>query len=91
MKSLKTRPVAKDVSETTASVYFEGLGRLKDTPVYQLPKLDIGAVVEGPAMILDDTQTIVVIPGARVVVTKNHLYITIAEVVGDGKKSDHAV
>ena len=67
--------------ETTASVYFDSVGRVDNTPVYQLPTLDVGSVVEGPAMILDDTQTIVVIPGARATVTKNHLYITIQDVV----------
>ena len=32
-------------------------------------------MVEGPAMIIDDTQTIVVVPGAEAVLTSRHLVI----------------
>ncbi|KAG8975636.1 hypothetical protein FRC05_005429 [Tulasnella sp. 425] len=63
--------------ETTTSVYFESVGRVDDTPVYKLPDLDVGDVLRGPAMILDDTQTIVVVPDAEVTVTRNHLYIVL--------------
>lgn len=63
--------------ETTTSVYFESVGRVNDTPVYKLPDLDVGDVLRGPAMILDDTQTIVVVPDAEVTVTRNHLYIVL--------------
>ena len=45
--------------------------------MFLLSELDIGDAVEGPAMIIDDTQTIVVIPGAKAVLTSNHLYITL--------------
>ncbi|KZS88537.1 hypothetical protein SISNIDRAFT_475968 [Sistotremastrum niveocremeum HHB9708] len=62
--------------DSTHSVYFEG-GRVDDTPVYLLEKLDVGDEITGPAMIIDDTQTIVVDPKAVVIVTRNHLYITI--------------
>jgi N-methylhydantoinase A/oxoprolinase/acetone carboxylase beta subunit len=30
-------------------------------------------MIVGPAMIIDDTQTIVVVPGAKVVLTSRHL------------------
>lgn len=63
--------------ETTTSVYFESVGRVNDTPVYKLPDLEVGDVLRGPAMILDDTQTIVVVPDAEVTVTRNHLYIVL--------------
>lgn len=59
-------------------MYFDKLGRVDDTPVYLLDNLEVGDVVEGPAMIIDDTQTIVVIPGAEAVLTSKHLYITLA-------------
>jgi 5-oxoprolinase (ATP-hydrolysing) len=58
-------------------VYFDKVGRVNDTPVFLLRKLDIGDVVDGPAMIIDDTQTIVVVPGAKAILTSNHLYITL--------------
>jgi 5-oxoprolinase (ATP-hydrolysing) len=59
-------------------VYFDQVGRLDDTPVFLLDRLDVGDVVEGPAMIIDDTQTIVVVPAAKAVLTSRHLYITLA-------------
>jgi 5-oxoprolinase (ATP-hydrolysing) len=43
--------------------------------VFLLGKLDIGDEVDGPAMIIDDTQTIVLVPGAKAVLTTQHLYI----------------
>lgn len=60
------------------SVYFgDGMGRVDNTPVYQLGNLDVGDVVQGPAMLIDDTQTIVVVPKSEAVVTSRHLYITL--------------
>jgi 5-oxoprolinase (ATP-hydrolysing) len=56
------------------SVYFES-GREADTPVFELDKLEVGDEVQGPAVVIDDTQTIVVIPGARALLTRKHLYI----------------
>lgn len=58
-------------------MYFDKLGRVNDTPVFLLDKLEVGDAVEGPAMIIDNTQTIVVVPGAKAVLTTNHVYITL--------------
>jgi len=63
--------------DITTSVYFDVVGRVDNTPVFQLPRLEIGDLIKGPAMIIDDTQTIVVVPGATVTVTRKHLYITL--------------
>ncbi|EIN04199.1 5-oxoprolinase [Punctularia strigosozonata HHB-11173 SS5] len=71
---LTRKPVDLSRAAMTYSVYFD-TGRVDDTPVYELDKLDIGDEVEGPAMIIDDTQTIVVIPGAKALLTRKHLYI----------------
>ena len=43
--------------------------------MFLLEQLKVGEVVEGPAMIIDETQTIVVVPGARAVVMEKHLCI----------------
>jgi 5-oxoprolinase (ATP-hydrolysing) len=60
------------------SVYFAPpMGRVEDTLVYLLGNLDVGDLVEGPAMVIDETQTIVVIPGAKALVTNQGLYIKI--------------
>jgi 5-oxoprolinase (ATP-hydrolysing) len=77
---LAQRPVdvqAKADHSRQFSVYFDKIGRVNDTPVFLLDKLDVGDVVEGPAMIIDDTQTIVLVPGAKSVLTSKHLYITL--------------
>ncbi|KAK7055126.1 Hydantoinase/oxoprolinase-domain-containing protein [Favolaschia claudopus] len=77
---LKTRPVdvqAKAEHARKFSVYFDRVGRVDDTPVFLLDNLEIGDEVEGPAMIIDNTQTIVLVPGARSVLTSKHLYITL--------------
>ncbi|KAJ2928426.1 hypothetical protein H1R20_g8677, partial [Candolleomyces eurysporus] len=62
------------------SVYFAPpTGRVDDTPVYLLGNLAVGDLVEGPAMVIDETQTIVVIPGAKALVTSRGLYIKVDE------------
>lgn len=77
LEQLQTRGVDRTKAETTHSVYFDGVGRVEDTPVFLLPALEKGDTLEGPAMIIDDTQTIVLIPGAKAVLTSKHLYITL--------------
>ncbi|KDQ17380.1 hypothetical protein BOTBODRAFT_64359 [Botryobasidium botryosum FD-172 SS1] len=77
VSSLDTRPVSESKVDSKHSVYFEEKGRLDDTPVYLLPNLEVGEVVHGPAMVIDDTQTIVVDVGAQAVVTTQHLFITL--------------
>jgi 5-oxoprolinase (ATP-hydrolysing) len=75
---LTQRPIDRiEKADSTYSVYFDKVGRVTDTPVFRLDKLDVGDTVEGPAMIIDETQTIVVVPGAKAVLTSQHVYITL--------------
>ncbi|PFH49537.1 hypothetical protein AMATHDRAFT_147525 [Amanita thiersii Skay4041] len=67
---------AKTHADSHYGVYFDKLGRVDQTPVFLLDKMEVGDVVEGPAMVIDNTQTIVVVPGARALLTSRHLYIT---------------
>jgi 5-oxoprolinase (ATP-hydrolysing) len=77
VSKLTKRPVdRKHKADSTYSVYFDKIGRVDETPVFLLDKLGIGDVMEGPAMIIDETQTIVVVPGWNAVVTSKHLFIT---------------
>lgn len=62
---------------STTSVYFDKIGRVPDTPVFLLEQLKVGDEVTGPAMIIDDTQTIVVVPGAKAALSSKHLYVTL--------------
>lgn len=77
LEKLQTRAVERARADTTHSTYFDGVGRVEDTPVFRLPSLHTGDTLEGPAMIIDDTQTIVLIPGAKATLTSKHLYITL--------------
>lgn len=47
--------------------------------MFLLEHLSIGDEVAGPAMIIDDTQTIVVVPGAKALLSSKHLYVTLGE------------
>jgi 5-oxoprolinase (ATP-hydrolysing) len=62
---------------SATSVYFDKVGRVPDTPVFLLEQLKVGDEVTGPAMIIDDTQTIVLVPGAQAVLSSKHLYVTL--------------
>ena len=74
---LARRPVDRAKADSVHSVYFDGVGRVEDTPVFLLASLGVGDTVEGPAMIIDNTQTVVLIPGATAVLTSKQLYITL--------------
>ena len=77
VERLHTRVVSPESADTRYSVYFEGRGRIAETPVFVLDRLEIGDVVEGPAVIIDETQTVVLVEGAKAVLTSRHLYITL--------------
>jgi len=70
-------PASESKVDSRHSVYFEGVGRVNDTPVYLLDSLDIGETVKGPAMVVDGTQTIVVIPGAEAITLSRWLMIKV--------------
>ncbi|CAL5874894.1 uncharacterized protein PFLUO_LOCUS9196 [Penicillium psychrofluorescens] len=69
-------------------VYFEN-GR-HETPIYKLDDLKIDDRVTGPAILADDTQTIVVPPGATALLTKTHVVINIGEADGKNTRIDTA-
>lgn len=73
LKTIKRQSVSEKKQHGKQEVYFEG-GRL-NTPIYKLEDLDVGDVVEGPAMLADGTQTIVVTPKAKALVTETHVVI----------------
>jgi 5-oxoprolinase (ATP-hydrolysing) len=60
-----------------SQVYFEE-GR-HDTPVYKLADLQVNDRVKGPAILADDTQTIVVTPGASALLTKTHVVVNVGD------------
>ncbi|KAJ5083076.1 hypothetical protein N7532_012119 [Penicillium argentinense] len=54
----------KTAPANTTTAYFDGYSKRVDTPVYLLDQLEKGSRVAGPAVIIDKTQTIVVVPNA---------------------------
>ena len=52
------------------SAYFEEAGGFTDTPLYDGDKLGFGMELDGPAIVESPLTTIVVIPGAKLIVNK---------------------
>lgn len=50
-------------------------GKLVDAKVYKLDEIPTGSVVHGPAIVIDNTQTIVVVPGAEAKILSSHVVI----------------
>jgi 5-oxoprolinase (ATP-hydrolysing) len=61
---------------STKRVYFNTLGWV-EAPVYLLPSLSSGATILGPALVVDNTQTIVISPKCTATATKEILILEI--------------
>lgn len=84
LKDIKPKDISKDNKQfDTRKVYFEG-GR-KDTPIYKIQDINVGDQVTGPAILVDETQTIVVTPGASALMIDTHVVINIGEDSGDSE------
>jgi 5-oxoprolinase (ATP-hydrolysing) len=75
-ESLEKRTVAADQAAETRKAYF-GNG-WRPTPVFQLDELQPGNVIQGPAIIIDNTQTLVVIPNATATVLHRHVVVDLS-------------
>lgn len=84
LKEVKPKDVGESKQYGVSQVYFEG-GRQK-TPIYKLEGLDVGDRVQGPAILADGTQTIVVTPGASALVIETHVVINIGKEEGQGQR-----
>lgn len=82
LKEYQPKNVGNEKRFGTSPVYFEG-GR-QDTPIYKIGDLDPGDQVQGPAILADGTQTLVVTPGATALVIETHVVIN----MGSGKSQD---
>ncbi|GJC87896.1 uncharacterized protein ColLi_10734 [Colletotrichum liriopes] len=74
MKAVEGSSVSSSKPSTTSRVYFEGHGHL-DTAVYQLQTIPVGARISGPALIIDNTQTILVTPSTTATVLESYVVI----------------
>ena len=86
LKEVKARDVGTAKKHSTRKVYFEG--GPKDTSIYVLGDLEVGDKVQGPAIIIDETQTIVVVPNSHAIILKTHVIINLGESEGTGKKAN---
>lgn len=64
--------------DRVVDAYFSD-GGLQPTRVYILSQLKPGSLVNGPCVILDNTQTIVVVPGAQGKILTSHVVIDLPE------------
>ncbi|KAK5461121.1 hypothetical protein LTS15_003184 [Exophiala xenobiotica] len=84
---LKAGPV-KDIVQVpreTTKVYFDSTGRI-DTPVYLLHSIEKYARINGPAIIIDETQTIVVAPNAVASVLETCIVLDLKDEKSQEKK-----
>lgn len=63
-------------SNIVKEVYFKELGWYR-TPVHTLGALTLGCKIQGPALVIDNTQTIVVTPGSVATILSNNVVIDI--------------
>ena len=68
------------------SVYFEG-GRV-ETEIYKLEDLTVGDLVNGPAILADGTQTVVVPPGSSAILIETHVVINVGDNAVDSKMAN---
>ncbi|ESK84969.1 5-oxoprolinase [Moniliophthora roreri MCA 2997] len=62
--------------QSMTSMYFEQAGRI-DVPVFLLEKLNKGDLVNGPAAIVDGTQTLILDPASEAKICSRHVYISL--------------
>ena len=67
--------ILEDMSnELQKLVYFKGHGDLS-TPIYVLSSLKAGSLIQGPAIIIDATQTLVIVPEAQAKILSSHVVV----------------
>lgn len=74
LQELGTTAIKTPTPNGTSRVYFAEGGWI-DTPTFELQALPAGAKVEGPALVIDKTQTIVVTPNATATILGSYVVI----------------
>ncbi|KAK4688184.1 5-oxoprolinase (ATP-hydrolyzing), partial [Tremellales sp. Uapishka_1] len=76
LASLRKSPITA-TSDRETQVYFEEANGFATSKIYTLGDLSPGDVVQGPAIILDETQTIVIFPANEATILKDLIYIDV--------------
>ncbi|OJJ74007.1 hypothetical protein ASPBRDRAFT_41793 [Aspergillus brasiliensis CBS 101740] len=79
LRSITTLTIGKESQDDSTEVYFVGVGRVP-TPVFFLEHLKPGSFIQGPAMIIDKTQTIVVEPHASATILSRHVILNVQSI-----------
>lgn len=74
LQAVKTFDVAKTVVDGRSKVYFAHTGWF-DTPIYRLESLKPGCRIQGPATVIDNTQTIIVEPLVVATILSRHVIL----------------
>ncbi|KAK9457800.1 Hydantoinase B/oxoprolinase-domain-containing protein [Dipodascopsis uninucleata] len=77
LKQITIRDVDQTKIFNFQMVYFEG-GRL-NTAIYKIPDLAIGEKIQGPAILADGTQTILISPNAHALILATHVVVNIGD------------
>lgn len=73
MESVEGREVPQSTKHATTSIYFEDGAH--EANVYLMQHLTDGDIIEGPAIVLNETQTIIVAPRSRATILPRHVVI----------------
>ncbi|KAL5051148.1 hypothetical protein BDW71DRAFT_215157 [Aspergillus fruticulosus] len=77
LRESTSKPAKVDLAKgMTSRVYFPKVG-YQDTPVYLVQDLPAGLSIKGPAIIVDQTQTLVVAPDTVAKVLRSHIVIEV--------------
>lgn len=77
LAAVQTNPVDKSSAVSSKPVYWAEQSSFVDTPIYKLGSLAAGSVVKGPAIVLDQTQTLILHPANVATVLIDHVYIDV--------------
>ncbi|KAL4862332.1 hypothetical protein BDV12DRAFT_190493 [Aspergillus spectabilis] len=76
LATMSTTSIGQDKQDDSSEVYFAGTGSVA-TPVFFLDNLQPGDLIDGPAMIIDKTQTVVVEPNATATILSHHVILKV--------------
>jgi 5-oxoprolinase (ATP-hydrolysing) len=74
---LRKNALAPSTPLKMTEIYFDETNGFVQSPVYNLCDVPPGTVIHGPAIILDETQTIVVFPANEATILDAHVYIDV--------------
>ena len=79
LKEAKLKDASQSLERTM--VYFDSIGNV-EVPVYQLNSIEQNTKIQGPAMIIDETQTIVVSPDATAIILETCIVMSLDQPEG---------